>query len=460
MSRAPRSHRRHIVGLVLVLVATAGLAGLASAQLPTRATMPEPIVLVVRAENDTLVRPTTGVVVGRSRAGDGLVVVPADFVASDAALFVLDGGTDLQRDGLPARVARESEEEGLAVLAVPGLSRPVARVTFNPPPTEHELRLAAWPPAEMMATGAPPFWIPVNVSGKATGADQTLLPGESVPNLTGPLLDLCGQWAGLVIASGEPGIDAAQPPRVVLNDELLRIAEVMELDLRLESCMQVAPVGGVAAPVAPAPSDGAARADRRGLGEVRRMLDEANLGMGALVFLLSALLSGLLFWYLIKRRAEAQRRQKIRRTLQTETMTFSPTGMPSRPSRPTQEPTTFNPGTRPPGSTGWLRIEGSHADGRPLRAITALGDGKFQAVIGRAGVELAADGPGISRRHAVIVSEGGRFTLSDLGSRNGTFVNGVRCQQDEIFYVKEGDKILLGAAEVTLRLSAGKGSGK
>jgi pSer/pThr/pTyr-binding forkhead associated (FHA) protein len=86
--------------------------------------------------------------------------------------------------------------------------------------------------------------------------------------------------------------------------------------------------------------------------------------------------------------------------------------------------------------------------------VTPIHDGKFQAVIGRAGVQLAADGPGISRKHAVIVGEGGRFTLSDLGSRNGTFLNGVRCQKDEVFYVKEGDKILLGAAEVTVRLSA------
>ncbi len=145
----------------------------------------------------------------------------------------------------------------------------------------------------------------------------------------------------------------------------------------------------------------------------------------------------------------------MKRTLQTETVTFSSTGLPERQTR--AEPTTFEPKTAPPEFRGWLRIEGNHADGRPLRAVTALRDGKFQAVIGRAGVELSADGPGISRRHAAITVEGGRMTLSDLGSRNGTFVNGVRCLPDEVFVITDKDKILLGAAQVQVRTSPGKG---
>jgi hypothetical protein len=255
----------------------------------------------------------------------------------------------------------------------------------------------------------------------------------------------------MVIASGEPGMDGG-PPQVLLNDALLALTEPMGINLRLEACMQVAPVGGIVAPTMNPPNrEGVTQPERSGF---RAVLDNANLELGAVVFLLSAVISGIAFWMLIKRRAAQQKRRKIQRTLQTETVTFSASGLPTRPTRVEQPPTFIEPGTRPTGGAGWLRIEGTHADGRPLRAVTPIHDGKFQAVIGRAGVQLAADGPGISRKHAVIVGEGGRFTLSDLGSRNGTFLNGVRCQKDEVFYVKEGDKILLGAAEVTVRLSA------
>jgi ABC-type multidrug transport system ATPase subunit len=50
------------------------------------------------------------------------------------------------------------------------------------------------------------------------------------------------------------------------------------------------------------------------------------------------------------------------------------------------------------------------------------------AVIGRdrANVTLVLDHPRVSRRHAQVVVRGGRVSLRDLGSSNGTFVNGVR----------------------------------
>lgn len=415
--------------------------------LPTRAIMPEEIVLVFKTTGEEAVQPTTGVIVGRSRNGEALVVVPASFLADELPVFVLDVGSDLIRDGLAAAIHQQSPDSPLAVIAVPGMQRRAAKVTFNPPDEEHEVRLAAWPPADMMASRAPPYWIPVDVASKRTGAPQALLGNSVVPNLTGPLIDLCGHLAGMVIANGEPGAGIGATPQVLLNDELLREAETLELDLQFEACTQIAPTGSVAIPQQ---SQSGMRNGEGNQTPLENLLKDANLGMGAIVFVLSAVISGIIFWVLVKRRAAAQRRQKLKRTLAQETMTFSATGLPTRLTR--EEPKTFNPGTRPPGTNGWLRIEGSHADGRPLRAVTAITEGKFQAVIGRAGVALSADGPGISRKHAVIMSEGGRLTISDLGSRNGTFVNGVRCQPDEVFYIEPGDKLLIGAAQVTVTL--------
>jgi predicted component of type VI protein secretion system len=51
-----------------------------------------------------------------------------------------------------------------------------------------------------------------------------------------------------------------------------------------------------------------------------------------------------------------------------------------------------------------------------------------------------------SRRHAKIVCSGGRFVVHDLGSTNGTFVNGERIEQREL---RPGDQIRIGANTVT-----------
>jgi signal transduction histidine kinase/CheY-like chemotaxis protein len=61
-------------------------------------------------------------------------------------------------------------------------------------------------------------------------------------------------------------------------------------------------------------------------------------------------------------------------------------------------------------------------------------------------VEILDDG--VSRRHAVIERcEDGRYSLRDLGSRNGTFVNGERIEVSELAY---GDRIAVGSRTVLL----------
>lgn len=63
--------------------------------------------------------------------------------------------------------------------------------------------------------------------------------------------------------------------------------------------------------------------------------------------------------------------------------------------------------------------------------------------IGRSGADLDVDDRGASRRHARISrSASGRWTVTDLGSTNGTFVNGVRVRSAEL---RDGDEIRLGA---------------
>jgi serine phosphatase RsbU (regulator of sigma subunit) len=52
----------------------------------------------------------------------------------------------------------------------------------------------------------------------------------------------------------------------------------------------------------------------------------------------------------------------------------------------------------------------------------------------------------LSRKHAEIISEGSNWILKDLGSANGTYLNGSRVERDE--QLKTGDRIRLGDTEI------------
>lgn len=54
----------------------------------------------------------------------------------------------------------------------------------------------------------------------------------------------------------------------------------------------------------------------------------------------------------------------------------------------------------------------------------------------------------VTKNHAVILLQNGKIEIKDLGSTNGTFVNGERIRKAEL---KHGDKIKLGLVELTLK---------
>jgi diguanylate cyclase (GGDEF)-like protein len=72
---------------------------------------------------------------------------------------------------------------------------------------------------------------------------------------------------------------------------------------------------------------------------------------------------------------------------------------------------------------------------------------KGTAVIGRApNVELRVEDDGISRKHARIRAETGRAWVEDMGSRNGTFVNGTKIAATT--ELQDGDKIQVGRGTI------------
>lgn len=63
--------------------------------------------------------------------------------------------------------------------------------------------------------------------------------------------------------------------------------------------------------------------------------------------------------------------------------------------------------------------------------------------------DLILDDPRVSRMHAVVVKGDGGATLRDLGSGNGTFVNGHRIQPKVDFKLKNEDQVKLGSCTIT-----------
>ena len=67
------------------------------------------------------------------------------------------------------------------------------------------------------------------------------------------------------------------------------------------------------------------------------------------------------------------------------------------------------------------------------------------------GVDLVLQDASVSRIHARIIKEEGRFYLEDLNSTNGTFRNGVRMQPYERKRLDEGDEIRCGKVNFVFR---------
>lgn len=85
-----------------------------------------------------------------------------------------------------------------------------------------------------------------------------------------------------------------------------------------------------------------------------------------------------------------------------------------------------------------------------LERIVAVEASPF--VLGRSPeCDLVLDGPGSSRRHARILREGDRFLLEDLGSANGTLVNGARAQRCPL---EVGDELRIDEFQLTFVLES------
>jgi adenylate cyclase len=94
----------------------------------------------------------------------------------------------------------------------------------------------------------------------------------------------------------------------------------------------------------------------------------------------------------------------------------------------------------------------------PYRMVSADGDLSFELrpgvplVLGRAlSSDLPVLDPTVSRRHAELQVESESVSLRDLGSSNGTFVNGIGIPRDQTMRLTPGDRIVFGRVLFELR---------
>lgn len=92
-----------------------------------------------------------------------------------------------------------------------------------------------------------------------------------------------------------------------------------------------------------------------------------------------------------------------------------------------------------------------HLDRPPNSAghLIAVENGPF--VIGRShDADLRANHPAVSRRHCALVDQDGRPVVHDLGSSNGTHVNGERVTEPR--ELRDGDRLNAGPLQLTVHV--------
>jgi hypothetical protein len=198
--------------------------------------MPPWAVPVLRLVSSTHVEPTTGIVI----SDDGMVLVPEDFASMGDEIIVLDGGTDIVRNGRPARIERKFTAQGLQVLFVEGLSRKGVTLAAGTPENGDEIVLEAFPPAEQITEGKPPLNVPARVAVFEQSGNATISGETRLPNVTGGLVDRCGNLVAVSLADDVQSMEPSAATRYQWKQALAYILGEMNVPLREQRCGETA----------------------------------------------------------------------------------------------------------------------------------------------------------------------------------------------------------------------------
>lgn len=438
--------------------------------------MPAWTVPVLRLVSATHVEPTTGVILSDT----GLVLVPEDFASLGDEIIVLDGGTDIIRNGRPARIEQKFAFEGLQVLAVEGLARQGVTLAATALQQGDQVVLAAFPPAELIAEGKPPLSISATVDVFRENDRPSLSAESGLPNVTGALVDSCGNLVGVSLADDVQSMESSPATRYQWRDALLKVFTQMGIPLREYDCFarqETEPEPVIEEPAEEPPPEPEAEepppkpeqepeqepaeaiADEElpeseveeelsieepvveePLPDMLPPIEDKGLGLGVWLWLLAAVVLTGLGFVIHRLRKHAQESSPDSEDLSEKS------GAPAV-VEPEDEPEEL-----PALLNSELMISGVLRDETAFEDACAVSENAINVIIGRGDADLVIDSPAVSRRHVSLKGSFGELTVSDLGSSNGTSINGVPCLEGEIMFMEPGDVLVLGDARCSLEI--------
>jgi hypothetical protein len=439
--------------------------------------MPSWTVPVLRLVSATHVEPTTGVVLSDT----GLVLIPEDFADMSDEIIVLDGGTDIIRNGRPARIERKFTADGLQVLFVEGLKRQGVTLAAMPLEEGDPVVLTAFPPAEQIAQGEPPLSIPASVVVFSENGRPSISSEVELPNVTGALVDNCGNLVGISLADDIQSMETSPATRYQWRETLLRVFGEMQITPREFDCsvkaQEVAPEPEPEPepefqpePVVEEPvieEEPIAEDSPEAEPEEEQLLEELppvilppieddvvtspvaaeETGAGGWLWLLAALIligSG----FVLHRLRQAKKEDSA---AEPEDAAVDP--------EPAPDIMDEEPSASPPPLDSRLTIHGVLADGTAFEESCAVSENAINIRIGRGDTDLVIDSTAVSRQHISLNGTRTELTVSDLGSSNGTSINGVPCLEGEIMFIEPGDILIMGDARCSLEIRPRNSSG-
>lgn len=460
-----------------------------------------PIVLVLKLVSATRVQPTTGVVV----SADGLVIVSADFINDGDEIVVMDGGTDISTYARPATLVKRDDTSGLALMSVSSLSRTPILQSESVAHSDGDLHLAAFPPAAQIADGDAPLWLPVDVL-PASGRNQwRVVNADDLPNVSGPILDTCGFFAGVSLASGAQSLTSGGSTSII-GAPLQKALANLDVTLASASCDTSAvserdadaPVAE-SAPVRSTPEPPSVEETMPRLIDDGKYVpkpvvieDEFALPIGddslgtdtaiessvessgsrpapsirALVpwwlwLLIAVLLAALIFklgtlWRLVSTNPAPPAANLPRRVPVVEPPTIellrgsadrAAHGLAKYAAAEDQMPDISQ---LPEGFNAIICVTGQLSDLSRFSRYCIADKAHIDIIIGRGDTDISIESPTVSRQHARLKGTMNALTLSDLNSNNGTFIGAVPCLPSEIMYIGPSDEITLGDVRFTI----------
>jgi hypothetical protein len=493
-----RFFNRARLSLLVLFLLVLCLAQTATAQ--QNVSISPSVVLVLKLVSNTHVKPTTGIVI----SDNGQVLVPADFVLGDGEIIVLDGGTDVVTNGRPAKIVAAAGSSELAVLSVEGLKRPGITLSDNAISANNTLRLEAFPPAEYIAKGEPPLMVAVEVFRVDQSRQISISPETPLPYVSGAIVDACGYLAGVSFTSGLQSLDTDRPPLTLLDNELANVFETMQITLPKATCkpsLEQTETPGVETdnkdeivdaaqtqaqspetnesesldietPPLPVVETTSPPSQEMETDRVRPVTPKVSeppsvwrkvpwwiplLG----IIILGVVAWKMLFFFRLNKKTVAQasnikpagKVQPASDEPATMALVMNEDGSVVKPrSAPVLDFEIPDSDMRPDGCNAVLVVEGLLDADTPFRRFCFVNSEQINIIIGRGDKDINIEHAAISRAHVRIESDGELMTLSDLGSKNGSFIGDIACLPGEVLYFEAADEIFLGEVKLSIRV--------